>query len=48
MYNNMVKISSARNFQYKIIKHILLSIKEPKESKYIEQPKKKQIAALNY
>jgi len=29
MYNKMVKISSARNFQYKIVKSILLSILIP-------------------
>ena len=29
MYNKMVKISSARNFQYKIAKSILLSILIP-------------------
>ena len=29
MYNKMVKISSARNFQYKLVKNILLSILIP-------------------
>jgi len=29
MYNKMVKISSARNFQYKLVKSILLSILIP-------------------
>jgi hypothetical protein len=29
LYNKMVKISSARNFQYKIVKSILLSILIP-------------------
>ena len=29
MYNKMVKISSSRNFQYKLVKNILLSILIP-------------------
>jgi len=29
IYNNMVKISSARNFQYKLVKNIVLSILIP-------------------
>jgi hypothetical protein len=29
IYNNMVKISSSRNFQYKIVKNIVLSILVP-------------------